>query len=82
MRNVKKNSKTKLPKEYSLVKFDFTSLPTDYHKSYPFSNTATYVFFGEISNMPGHCVVADYKTGQIYSGYHTENFIELTKNEV
>lgn len=31
--------------------------------------------------MGGHCVVADHRTGQIYSGYHTENFVELTDDE-
>jgi hypothetical protein len=41
----------------------------------------TYVFFGEIPNMPGHCIVADYETGKIHSGYHTDNFIELGEEE-
>jgi hypothetical protein len=41
----------------------------------------TYVFFGEIPNMPGHCVVADHVTGQIFSGYHTENFVEIDEDE-
>ena len=39
---------------------------------------AVYVFLGEIPNMPGHYVVSEHKTGRIYSGYHTENFEELT----
>jgi hypothetical protein len=37
---------------------------------------------GEIDQMDGHCVVADIKTGQIYSCYHTENFVELSEDEV
>jgi hypothetical protein len=32
--------------------------------------------------MLGHCVVADHETGRIHSGYHTENFVELTEDEV
>jgi hypothetical protein len=32
--------------------------------------------------MLGHCVVADHKTGRVYSGYHTENFVELSEDEV
>ncbi|MCD0460144.1 hypothetical protein [Roseiconus lacunae] len=44
-------------------------------------DTRTYIFFGEIPNMRGHCVVADHQTGQLYSGYHTENFVELTEDE-
>ena len=48
---------------------------------YPFKEKGTYIFFGEIPNMPDHCIVADYKTGKIYSGYHTDNFVELTDDE-
>jgi hypothetical protein len=52
-----------------------------HHKKYPFTEKGVYLFFGEIPNMPGHCVVADHRTGQIYSGYHTENFVELDEDE-
>lgn len=69
------------PRYLSLVRFSFDSLPTNYHAKYPFVDGRTYIFFGEIPNMPGHCVVADHTTGQLYSGYHTENFIELTDDE-
>ena len=31
--------------------------------------------------MPGHCVVADHRSGKIYSGYHTDKFVELTEEE-
>ena len=48
---------------------------------YPFEPNGTYIFFGEIPNMPGHCVVADQKTGQLYSGYHIENFVEIPEEE-
>ena len=65
----------------SLVRFDFDSVPIEYHAKYPFVHGRTYVFFGEIPNMPGHCVVADHQTGQLYSGYHAEHFIELTDDE-
>jgi len=41
-----------------------------------------YVFLGEIPNMPGHCVVADAKTGQLITGYHTDNFVEIPEDEV
>ena len=69
------------PRYLSLVRFQFDVVPSEYHAKYPFVDGRTYVFFGEIPNMPGHCVVADHQTGQIYSGYHTENFIELTDDE-
>ena len=69
------------PRYLSLVRFRFDSLPVEYHAKYPFVDGRTYVFFGEIPNMGGHCVVADHQTGQLYSGYHAENFIELTDDE-
>jgi hypothetical protein len=42
----------------------------------------TYVFLGEIPNMPGHCVVADANTGQLFTGYHTDNFAEIPEDEI
>ena len=74
--------KWKEPRQYSIVKFDFETLPKSFHNKYPFKRDKLYVYFGEIANMAGHCVVADYKTGKIFSGYHTENFIELSEDEV
>ncbi len=70
-----------IPRQYSLVRFQFEALPSEYHSQYPFTSKGVYVFFGEIPNMPGHCVVADHRTGQVYSGYHTEWFLELPEDE-
>ncbi len=69
------------PRQYSLVRFRFDVLPPEFHNRYPFTPDGVYVFFGDIPNMPGHCVVADHKTGRIYSGYHTESFAELPPDE-
>ena len=71
----------KVPRKLSLVRFDSGVLPKTARRKYPFRAGRTYVFFGEIPNMPGHCVVADHSSGQVYSGYHTEHFIELTEAE-
>ena len=65
------------PRQYSLCKFNAHGE----WKYYPFSEHGAYVFLGDIPNMPGHCVVADYKTGQIYSGYHTSQFDEIPEDE-
>jgi hypothetical protein len=72
----------KIPRKLSLVRFDAEQLPRDVRIKYPFTRDGVYVFLGEIPNMPGHSVVADHRTGWIYSGYHTENFVELTEDEV
>ena len=61
--------------------FSFDAIPAEYHSKYPFVANRSYVFFGEIPNMPGHCVVADHKTGQLHSGYHTESFSEIADDD-
>ena len=71
----------KLPRKFGLVRFQVASLPKGFRRKYPFRAGRAYVFFGEIPNMPGHCIVADHQTGQIYSGYHTEHFVELAEDE-
>ena len=71
----------KQPRKMSLVRFNLEAIAKSYHRKYPFRAGRAYVFFGEIANMRGHCVVADHRTGRIYSGYHTENFVELTEDE-
>ena len=70
-----------VPRQLSLVRFRHEVVPSEHHAAYPFKQKHTYVFFGEIPNMPGHCVVADHVTGQIFSGYHTENFVEIDEDE-
>lgn len=68
--------------KFKLVKFDFSDLPDKYWNEYPFSKYDRFVMLGEVDQMPGHCVVANIKTGQIHCCYHTENFVELTEDEV
>jgi hypothetical protein len=71
----------RIPRKLSLVKWDASRLPRGLRRKYPFRAGAAYIFLGEIPNMPGHCVVADHRSGQIYSGHHTEQFVELTEEE-
>jgi hypothetical protein len=71
----------KRPRQYSLVRFRFDQVEPKYRRRYPFKPKGVYVFFGDIPNMPGHCIVADHKTGQLFSGYHTENFEEIPGDE-
>lgn len=71
------------PRPLSLVRFDFDSLDKQYHHHFPFTPTDTFIFLGEIPNMPGHCVVASKgNPAEIHACYHTGNFIELTEEEV
>jgi hypothetical protein len=69
------------PRELSLVRFLWDDIPKEQHKHYPFSYLEnTYIFIGEIPNMPGHCIVAQ-KNGIFHTGYHTENFKEIPEDE-
>jgi len=74
-----KIKKQKLPRQYSLVKHVASYGPKGETK--PFSKKQILIYLGEIPNMPGHCIVADHKTGRLYSGYHTERFIEIPEDE-
>ena len=72
------SKKQKRPRQYSLVKFETTP---KYWKDYPFKPKQVLVFLSDIPNMKGHCITIDYKTGKIYSGYHTDNFVEIPEDE-
>ena len=76
-----KEAENDIPRFMSLVRFNFGAMGKKYHRRYPFIADRPYVFFGEIPNMPHHCVVADHVTGQIYSGYHTGHFAEIPSGE-
>lgn len=76
---MKNSNKNKCPfKKLQLVQF---KLPETYRSrnsgdtGYPFEHDEIVLFLGEIVQMPGHCAVARSK-GQVYWGYHTENFVE------
>ena len=65
------------------VVFDKTSCSKkDYVKYYkePLKNEP-FVYLGEVKQCPGHCILADLKTGKILGMYHTENFREATEDE-
>jgi hypothetical protein len=66
-------------KNFTLCK---VHLPEGYESEYPFNNGEIFVFLGEISNMKGHCVVARRDDGKIFSCYHSDNFVELSEDEV
>lgn len=63
-----------LPRQYSLVRYVSPVRR-------PFRDGQVFIFFGEILNMPGHCIVADHKTGKLYSGYHIERFMQIPDDE-
>ncbi len=48
---------------------------------YPWEEGEHLLYFGEVLQMPGHCVVVN-KKGRVFWGYHTDNFREPTEDEV
>lgn len=81
LKRIRAPRRSPVPRQYSLVRFCFDQFTPESHCKYPFTQDGVYVFFGEIPNMPGHCVVADHRTGQLYSGYHIESFVEIPGDE-
>ena len=65
----------------SLVKFWLSPAAKKYAKEYPFKEGQHFLFLGEIPKMPGHCAVAD-RAGKVHWGYHTDNFVMLTEEEI
>lgn len=65
----------------SLVKFNPNFAPKDweFYKHYRDLVGKTFVYLGEIVNMPGHGIFVDYKSGKCYNGYHIDEFSELTE---
>jgi hypothetical protein len=72
----------KRPRQLSLVRLrkKFSQSPSA--KQLPFLDDMPLVFLGEIPNMPEHGVFAGHRTGKIYSGFHIEQFVELSESEV
>lgn len=72
----------KKPRPLALIKIIETQ-KNNFKKSYKKEiGEGPYVFLGEVPNMPGHCVLVDWKTGKVTCGHHTANFVELTDKEV
>jgi len=64
-----------------LVKFDYSDLPVEWYDKYPFKPDDRFILT-EFPIDDEHCNVLDLQTQRMYSGYHTENFIDLTRDEV
>ena len=85
--------KTK-PELNSFVVFDFCALPERFHSEddyerdedyelyYKHFEDKTYIFLGEIVQAPGHCILLDIDTGKVEAMHHTDNFRQLTEDEV
>ena len=71
------------PRVNSLVKFvPGGCFPSDMQDlyPYPFTESETLLYLGEIVNMPGHVIVVN-QEGKVFFGFHPENFVELDEDE-
>ena len=62
-----------------IVKFVF-DYPGEVNQ-YPFQDGEMLLYLGEIENMRGHCIVVNRK-GKVFWGFHTENFVIPTEDEI
>jgi hypothetical protein len=78
------NFKEKL-KPVNLIEIHLPQLPlvkvAENASGYGLKKGDVYVVLGEIAQMPGHVVVLNHNTGEVKSGYHTENFEIIPVNE-
>jgi hypothetical protein len=70
-----------MPRFLSYVKLSPAGLRSAHYEP-EWDGDDVFVWFGEISNMPMHCVVMKKETGKFYTGWHCDNFVELTSEEV
>ncbi|MBV8658173.1 MAG: hypothetical protein JO142_10160 [Burkholderiales bacterium] len=69
------------PRPYSLVTIKDQLQEAARTHELPFLHDLPLIFLGEIPNMPEHGVFAGHRSGRLYSGYHIEQFIELSEDE-
>lgn len=86
----KSKSKTKF-KEKTIRKLALVRLTKDSHAYcgiFGCRPDATFIYLGDIAQMPGHGVFIGHHSGsdsefrgRLFAGYHTESFVELTDEE-
>lgn len=88
-KNLKDSDSWKMPRQYSMVKICGFWLKTIEDTGYTLDHLYqeakkrnVFIFLGDIPNMQGHCIVVSVQTGKIFSCYHTEDFEELSEDEV
>ena len=67
-----KSKKLKSIKKLSIVKWVGDK---NFYIDCPFNQESRYIYYGEIPNMRGHCVISNTETGELFSGYHCSDFI-------
>jgi hypothetical protein len=79
--NKKSKKINKVPRQYSFCKFNDPKIAQEHNYPLDLTSQATLIFFGEIPNQPGHCIVMGLHSKEFHNCYHTYNFTELTMEE-
>lgn len=68
----------------ALVVFDKKSCATDVYENHykEIFGENTFLFMGEVTNAPGHCMLYNFKTEKIEGMFHTDNFMEAKSKEL
>jgi len=71
-------------RQNAFVVFDRTTCTDETYEKYykDLFGEKLFIFFGEVPQAPGHCILGDLKTGKIIGMYHTNNFREANEEEV
>lgn len=74
-----------IPRQYAMVKLtdEFREILQPYKLtkiSGDMLAESFLIFLGEIPNMREHCILIG-QSGTVYSGFHIEDFVELTEDE-
>lgn len=70
------------PRQYSLVRLRKWYKEFVKENNHPIGKPEVFIYFGEIPNMPGHCVTMDHRSGKFFSGFHIENFEEVPDDDM
>jgi len=75
------NIEWKIPRQYSICRFNDEHLPREYQGLCPMTRDAYYIFMGEIPNMLGHCIAMNKDTKEVHVAWSCNLFHELTDDD-
>jgi hypothetical protein len=78
----RKLSKRIIPRNLSWVKLKKMEEEYYVHYKKKLGKDRFLLFLGEIVNQPGHCVLFDPDKNKHHIGYHTDNFVEMSVEEI
>ena len=80
----KKCKEPRPPRPLAWVKLDSSGMAPEWVENYTsiFGRSDFLLYMGEMPNQRGHCVIYCPDQQKMHVGFHIENFIEMTDDEV